>query len=49
MQSEEAVFIFTPEAPGLLPFVRNMYMSSFESLYMPLELADITRWRFCPC
>ena len=54
MRSKEVVFNFAPEAPAGLPFMCNlriptdMYMSSFESLHMPLKLAGITRWRFYP-
>ncbi|WP_204376125.1 glycoside hydrolase family 97 protein [Hymenobacter coccineus] len=49
VQSEEATFNFAPGAPALLPFVRDLrvptdlYMSSFESLYTPLSLADMTK------
>ncbi|AMJ66092.1 hypothetical protein AXW84_12115 [Hymenobacter sp. PAMC 26628] len=49
VQSEEAAFNFAPGAPALLPFVRDLqvptdlYMSSFESLYTPLKLADMAQ------
>ncbi|HEX8328929.1 MAG TPA: glycoside hydrolase family 97 protein [Hymenobacter sp.] len=47
VQGETAAFNFAPDAPALLPFVRDLrdpkdfYISSFEALYTPIKLADV--------
>ncbi|TDN37889.1 glycoside hydrolase family 97 protein [Hymenobacter sp. UV11] len=47
IQSEQATFNFAQDYPALLPFVRDLrlpgdqYMSSFESLYTPINLAQL--------
>ena len=49
VQREEASFRFAQDCPALLPFVRDLrdpkdfYISSFEALYTPINLADVAR------
>ncbi|GAB3637303.1 glycoside hydrolase family 97 protein [Hymenobacter arcticus] len=46
VRNETASFNFAPEAPALIPFVRDLrdpkdfYISSFEALYTPLKVGD---------